>query len=302
MTMTTSSDLKNKLTAYKQLAEDYLAICLKDRGIPPRLLEAMEYSLLAGGKRLRPALCLAVCDLLGGKRDAVLPFAAALEIIHTYTLVHDDLPAMDNDALRRGKPTNHVVFGEATAILAGDGLLTEAFWFMTRAAALGAKPARTLEAIAEASKATGAAGTVGGQVLDMEFTGKKGVSLEELADMHARKTGQLFRISCLAGAILSDADAATCEKLAAYGAALGAAFQIADDILDETADTTVLGKPAGSDAACGKTTYPALVGLERSREMAESKAREAVVCLAAYRGEQADFLRELALYAVKRSS
>ena len=125
--MTTKSDLKSKLTAYKQLTEGYLAVCLKKRDIPARLLEAMEYSLLAGGKRLRPALCLAVCDLLGGKREAVLPFAAALEIIHTYTLIHDDLPAMDNDDLRRGKPTNHVVFGEAAAILAGDGLLTEAF-------------------------------------------------------------------------------------------------------------------------------------------------------------------------------
>ncbi len=297
-----STDLKDKLTFYKGLTEDYLAGCLKDRDIPSRLLEAMNYSLLAGGKRLRPALCLATCDLLGGKREAVLPFAAALEIIHTYTLVHDDLPAMDNDDLRRGKPTNHVVFGEATAILAGDGLLTEAFGFMTRPAALGAKPERTLEAIAAAAKATGASGTVGGQVLDMAFTGQTGVPLEALADMHARKTGQLFRISCLAGAILSDASPMVCEKLADYGAALGAAFQIADDILDETADTAVLGKPAGSDAACGKTTYPSLVGLERSREMAEQKAKEAVSCLDAYTGEHANFLRELALYTVKRSS
>ena len=296
-----NADLKAKLTAYKDLTENYLASCLKNRGIPPRLLDAMEYSLLAGGKRLRPALCLAVCDLLGGRREAVLPFAAALEIIHTYTLVHDDLPAMDNDDLRRGKPTNHVVFGEATAILAGDGLLTEAFWFMTRPAALGVNPARALEAVAEASKATGAAGTVGGQVLDMDFTGRAGVSLEELADMHARKTGQLFRISCLAGAILSEADTAACDRLAAYGAALGAAFQIADDILDETADTATLGKSAGSDAACGKTTYPALLGLARSREMAEQKAQAAVDCLAPYSGEHADFLRELALYTVKRS-
>lgn len=296
-----SADLKNKLTAYKNLTENYLASCLKGRDIPARLLEAMEYSLMAGGKRLRPALCLAVCDLLGGRSEAVLPFAVALEIIHTYTLVHDDLPAMDNDDLRRGKPTNHVVFGEATAILAGDGLLTEAFWFMTRPAALGVSPARVLEAVAEASKATGAAGTVGGQVLDMDFTGREGVSLEELADMHARKTGQLFRISCLAGAILSEADAAVCDRLAAYGAALGAAFQIADDILDETADTATLGKSAGSDAACGKTTYPALLGLARSRELAEQKARAAVDCLASYSGEHADFLRELALYTVKRS-
>ncbi len=296
-----NADLKNKLTAYKDLTENYLASCLKGRAIPPRLLEAMEYSLMAGGKRLRPALCLAVCDLLGGKREAVLPFAVALEIIHTYTLVHDDLPAMDNDDLRRGKPTNHVVFGEATAILAGDGLLTEAFSFMTRPAALGVSPARVLEAVAEASRATGAAGTVGGQVLDMDFTGREGVSLEELADMHARKTGQLFRISCLAGAILSEADEADCGRLAAYGAALGAAFQIADDILDETADTVTLGKSAGSDAACGKTTYPALLGLARSREMAEQKACEAVDCLGTYSGEHADFLRKLALYTVKRA-
>ena len=297
-----NSDLKVKLNSYKQVTEDYLSSCLKNRGIPPRLLEAMEYSLLAGGKRLRPALCLAVCDLLGGKREAVLPFAAALEIIHTYTLIHDDLPAMDNDDLRRGKPTNHVVFGEATAILAGDGLLTEAFWFMAQAAAMGAKPARVLEAIAEAATATGASGTVGGQILDMAFTGQTGVSLDELADMHARKTGQLFKISCLAGAILADADATACARLAAYGAALGAAFQIADDILDETADTAVLGKPAGSDAACGKTTYPALLGLERSRAMAANKAKEAVACLADYQGAQADFLCELATYAVNRAS
>ena len=299
--MMMSADLKTKLNTYKDLTENYLGACLKNRDIPPRLLEAMEYSLLAGGKRLRPALCLAVCDLLGGRREAVLPFAAALEIIHTYTLVHDDLPAMDNDDLRRGKPTNHVIFGEATAILAGDGLLTEAFGFMTRPAALGVRPERVLEAIAAASGATGAAGTVGGQVLDMDFTGKNGVSLEELANMHARKTGQLFRISCLAGAILAEADAPDCDRLAAYGAALGAAFQIADDILDETADTATLGKPAGSDAACGKTTYPALLGLERSRAMAEQKANEAVACLAPYAGEHADFLRELALYTVKRS-
>ncbi len=297
----TNAELKAKLSAYKDLTENYLATCLRGRNIPPRLLEAMEYSLMAGGKRLRPALCLAVCDLLGGKREAVLPFAAALEIIHTYTLVHDDLPAMDNDDLRRGKPTNHVVFGEATAILAGDGLLTEAFWFMAQAAALGAKPERVLNAVAEAAKAVGASGTVGGQILDMAFTGKNDVSLTELADMHARKTGQLFRISCLAGAILSDAEATVCARFADYGAALGAAFQIADDILDETADTATLGKSAGADASQGKSTYPALLGLERSRDLAAQKADAAVALLAPYSGVEADFLRKLAIYAVNRA-
>ncbi len=298
----TNTELKAKLAYYKDLTENYLATCLKGHDIPPRLLEAMEYSLMAGGKRLRPALCLAVGDLLGGRREAVLSFAAALEIIHTYTLVHDDLPAMDNDDLRRGKPTNHVVFGEATAILAGDGLLTEAFWFMAQAASGGAKPERVLNAVAEAAKAVGASGTVGGQILDMAFTGKGAVSLAELADMHARKTGQLFRISCLAGAILSDADVTVCARFADYGAALGAAFQIADDILDETSDTATLGKSAGADASRGKSTYPSLLGLERSRELAAQKAQEAVALLAPYSGEQADFLRELAVYAVKRAS
>lgn len=298
----TDSELKAKLNSYKELTENYLASCLKGRGIPPRLLEAMEYSLLAGGKRLRPALCLAVCDLLGGRVETALPFAAALEIIHTYTLIHDDLPAMDNDELRRGKPTNHVVFGEATAILAGDGLLTEAFWFMAQAATLGAKAERVLEAVAEAAKATGASGTVGGQIMDMTFTGQNDISLEDLADMHARKTGQLFRISCLAGAILADADAAVCARFADYGTALGAAFQIADDILDETADTATLGKTAGSDANQGKTTYPSLLGLESSRELAGQKAEETVALLAPYSGKQADFLRGLAVYAVKRAS
>ncbi len=296
-----STDLKTKLNAYKEIVETFLAGCLKNRDIPAKLLESMEYSLLAGGKRLRPVLCLAVCDLLGGKREAALPFAAGLEIIHTYTLIHDDLPAMDDDDLRRGKPTNHVTFGEATAILAGDGLLTEAFAIMTQAAQGGIAPERVLRAIAEAAKATGAAGTVGGQILDMEFTGRGNVTLEALADMHARKTGQLFRIACLGGAILADGNDQVCGLLADYGAALGAAFQIADDILDETADTATLGKSVGSDAASGKTTYPSLLGLERSRELAAQKAEEAVACLADYTGEIADFLRELARYSVARS-
>jgi len=277
--------------------EAHLGVCLKERAIPGRLLAAMEYSLLAGGKRLRPALCLSCAAVCGLEEDRALPFAASIELIHTYSLIHDDLPAMDNDDLRRGKPTNHKAFDEATAILAGDGLLTEAFVCM---AGTPLPPDRVLAALGELARAAGAAGMVGGQMLDMEYTGAGRADIQELAAMHARKTGALIRASCLCGGLLAGADAEQSAALARYGAAFGAAFQIVDDILDLTGTAEQLGKTPGKDTTQGKLTYPSLLGLERSRELALEHARLAQSSLDMFSGPEADFLRALALSQVKR--
>ena len=278
--------------------ELWLAGCLDDRDMPPRLREAMLYSLQAGGKRLRPVLCITCAELCGLEEVRMLPFAGAIEMIHTYSLIHDDLPAMDDDDLRRGKPSNHKAFDEATAILAGDGLLTDAFGAMCRARV----PARPLlAAIAEIAGAAGSSGMVGGQEWDMIHTGRASISLEELQTMHAMKTGALLRASCVCGALLAEADSAVIDAIGEYGSALGMAFQIADDILDVTADTAVLGKPAGSDAARGKNTYPSMMGLEQSRELAQAQAARAKAALADFNGPEAAFLRALADYTVSRA-
>jgi len=279
--------------------EAYLGVCLKERAIPERLLAAMEYSLLAGGKRLRPVLCLSCAAMCGLEEAVVLPFAASIELIHTYSLIHDDLPAMDNDDLRRGKPTNHKVFDEATAILAGDALLTEAFVGM---AGTPLPPERVLAALGELARAAGAAGMVGGQMLDMEYTGMAKLGAQELAVLHARKTGALLRASCLCGGLLAGTGAEGAAALARYGTAFGAAFQIVDDILDVTGTAAQLGKTPGKDTTQGKLTYPALLGLERSRELALEQARLAQSSLAVFSGPEAEFLRDLALLQVNRIS
>ena len=291
--------MKERLAQRGRMIEDFLATCLDGRPLPPRLRESMLYSLEAGGKRLRPVLCLTTAALCGLDPQKALPFAAAIEMIHTYSLIHDDLPAMDDDDLRRGKPSNHKAFDEATAILAGDGLLTDAFWILTQTEVA---PVRLLMAMKELAHAAGSAGMVGGQQWDMIHTGKPNISLHELQTMHAMKTGALLRASCLCGAILAGAEQREQEAMAAYGAALGAAFQIADDILDMVADTATLGKPAGSDAEQGKNTYPSLLGLAKSREMAMDKAAEARQALADFAGEEADFLCALADYTVMRTA
>lgn len=288
--------VKDEVLAQAKTVESYLAQCLKGQDIPGGLLAAMEYSLLAGGKRVRPILCLTWAGLGGLPTEAAMPFAAALELIHTYSLVHDDLPAMDNDDLRRGKPTNHVVHGEATAILAGDGLLTEAFGLMCRAQV----PAgRVVAALGHAARAAGAAGMVGGQVLDMEYTGRAGVSLQELQHMHALKTGALLTTACVCGALLAGDDALA-ARAEAYGRAVGKAFQIVDDILDVVGDEKTIGKPVGSDEREGKNTYPSLVGLDESRRLAAAEADAAVASLDGLDTPQADFLRRLARYIVER--
>jgi geranylgeranyl diphosphate synthase type II len=302
--MLTPSEIKARLRDAAAGVEGYLAACLADRGIPARLRAAMEYSLNAGGKRVRPVLCLTTAALFGLPAQKVMPFAAAIEMIHTYSLIHDDLPAMDDDDLRRGKPSNHKMFDEATAILAGDGLLTDAFDFMAGVGAGdgGIPPANVLAALRVVARAAGAPGMVGGQALDMEYTGRAGVALEEMAAMHAMKTGALLRASCLSGALLAGADADAQARIGDYGAHIGAAFQIVDDILDEVGDEAEIGKPVGSDAEQGKTTYPSLLGVERSRALARERADAAIERLSPFSGPDADFLRSLASYIVDRAS
>ncbi|MBD5417841.1 MAG: polyprenyl synthetase family protein [Desulfovibrio sp.] len=293
-----AASMKELLKRRGVAVELWLASCLDDRDMPPRLREAMLYSLQAGGKRLRPVLCITCAELCGLEELRMLPFAGAIEMIHTYSLIHDDLPAMDDDDLRRGKPSNHKAFDEATAILAGDGLLTDAFGAMCRARV----PARPLlAAIAEIAMAAGSSGMVGGQEWDMIHTGRPSITLEELQTMHAMKTGALLRASCVCGALLAEADRAVIDAIGEYGSALGMAFQIADDILDVTGDTAVLGKPAGSDAAQGKNTYPSMVGLAQSRELALAQAARAKAALAPFTGQEAAFLRALADYTVSRA-
>ena len=297
--MMSGEDMKALLSRRACMVEDFLPSCVVGDGVPPRLRDSMLYSLRAGGKRLRPVLCLSCAALFGLAEAAVLPFAAAIEMIHTYSLIHDDLPAMDDDDLRRGKPSNHRAFDEATAILAGDALLTDAFGRMT---AVDLPASRVLAAVEEMARAAGSAGMVGGQEWEMIHTGMPPVSLEELRRMHAMKTGALLRASCVCGALLAGAESADLLRISRYGAALGVAFQITDDILDVVSDTETLGKPAGSDAGHGKNTYPSLVGLEESRRLAREQAVAAQEALASFHGPEAGFLRALALYTVTRAA
>ena len=293
--MIDQSEVKTLLKREAALVEEWMAGCLKRRGAPDGLLAAMEYSLMAGGKRIRPVLCRLTVRMLVSDEwsDRIMPFAGALECIHTYSLIHDDLPAMDNDDLRRGKPSCHKQFDEATAILAGDGLLTDAFSLMASIEKWGVPAEWVLNAIACVAGAAGTAGMVGGQFLDMQYTDKQGVTLEELAAMHAMKTGALLRAACVAGGILSGADEIPLDAVASYGSALGAAFQIADDILDVVGDEAEIGKPVGSDAALNKTTYVSLLGVEESRALAGRKVEEAVSALAGFSGPESDLLRGL---------
>jgi geranylgeranyl pyrophosphate synthase len=269
-----------ELTAY--LAETRAEIDeVLDRLLPPpdappvRLHQAMRHSVFAGGKRLRPILCLAAAETLGGPREAVREPAAGLEMIHTYSLVHDDLPALDDDRLRRGQPTCHVVFGEAIAILAGDALLTHGLTVLgTRPAgdAWASARARAFEAVAVA---IGTGGMIGGQVEDLEAENAP-ASEEQVARIHENKTGRLIRASLAVGAHLSRADAATLARLDEYGRAIGLAFQIKDDLLDVEGSAAELGKSSGKDAASGKATFPAVWGIDRSRAILRDTLAQAI--------------------------
>lgn len=294
--------VKSALKEEAAAVESYLQTVLRHPGTPKGLRDAMEYSLLAGGKRIRPVLCLVSAKLFGLEARQALPFAAAIECIHTYSLIHDDLPAMDDDDLRRGRPSCHKQFDEATAILAGDSLLTDAFFLMAQCASHGIPAERVLRAVSLAAEAAGSPGMAGGQFLDMQYTARDGVTLDELAAMHAMKTGALIRMACEAGAVLAGAEQEDCHALREYGTAVGAAFQVTDDILDETGAEEDLGKPVGSDLEQGKTTYPSLLGLEQSKQRAKDFADRGILALAPYSGFSAELLRGLAVYIVNRTN
>ncbi|MGQ9901554.1 MAG: polyprenyl synthetase family protein [Fimbriimonadales bacterium] len=271
---------------------------LSDEPPLPRLLsEAMAYAATSPGKRLRPILCIAAAESVGSTAEAVMPTACALELIHAFSLVHDDLPAMDNDHLRRGQPTVWYQYGEAMAILVGDALFAKAFELLTEQAQ-HSRPERVVQAIQCIATAAGVHGMCGGQVEDILCEGQS-VSEEQLRFIHTHKTGALIRASVLSGALLGGADPAQLTALDAYSRALGLAFQITDDILDETAPTEQIGKPAGSDRARNKATYPALLGLEQARAHAQQAMEDAFTALAGF-DTRADPLRWLAIYAVER--
>lgn len=245
---------------------------------PETLYESMRYSLLAGGKRLRPILCLAACELVGGDPAVAIPTACALEMIHTMSLIHDDLPSMDNDDYRRGRLTNHKVYGEDVAILAGDALLTYAFEYVATATQ-GAAPERVLRVVAGLGKAVGGEGLVGGQIVDLASEGNPDTTLETLTYIHNHKTAALLEISVTSGAILAGAADDQVQHLRDYAQRIGLAFQIVDDILDITSTAETLGKSVGKDVAAQKATYPKLWGLEESRRQADQLIESAKAAL-----------------------
>lgn len=295
---TDTFDLPSYLKQRKSLVEEALDNSLSIQK-PETIYQAMRYSLLAGGKRLRPILCLATCELTGGSIDVAMPTACALEMIHTMSLIHDDLPAMDNDDYRRGKLTNHKVYGEDIAILAGDGLLAYSFEYV--AANTQNIPAeRIVRVIACLGHTVGAAGLVGGQVLDLESEGKSDISSQTLTFIHTHKTGALLKASVVSGAILAGASAEDINKLSQYAQNIGLAFQIIDDILDITATDEELGKTAGKDLQAQKATYPSLWGIEKSQAQAQKLIDEATAQLTTY-GEKAEPLRAIANYIITRN-
>jgi geranylgeranyl diphosphate synthase type II len=295
--MTPEFDLRHYLEARRLVVEEALEVALPEQDGPEsRVVEAMRYSLFAGGKRLRPILCLAASEAVGGETRSAMPAGCALEMIHTYSLIHDDLPAMDDDDLRRGKPTNHKVFGEAIAILAGDALLTEAFVLLSDYSSL--LPERMIQVIKVIAEAASYRGMVGGQVVDM-LSQNKPADLETVQQMHKRKTAALIAAATESGALAGRGSEAQVAALARYGRAIGLAFQIADDILDIEGDTELLGKTTGADEARGKVTYPAAVGLERSRQAANEMINDALAALEGF-DDRAYPLRSLAHYIITR--
>jgi geranylgeranyl diphosphate synthase type II len=268
----------------------------KPKTKPPTIHTAMRYSLFAGGKRLRPALCIAAAEACGGTIERALPYACAVECIHTYSLIHDDLPSMDNDDFRRGKPTNHKVFGEGIAVLAGDALLTQAFEILARAQTAKRYPAHLT--VLELAKASGSLQLIAGQVADLEGEGKK-LNEKELRYIHERKTSALLTCSVRLGGMSANCSAAELEALTKFGYNVGLAFQVIDDILDVTQTTEQLGKTAGKDLTAQKATYPSIVGLEKSRQIARRLTEKAFSALEAFRGN-ATALEGLAKYLLER--
>lgn len=301
-------DLATYLRRRQELINRTLLARVPAQAAPTEILwQAMNYSLAAGGKRLRPILTLTAWEACQSSPgvvidpavypDVLLRVACALEMIHTYSLIHDDLPAMDNDDLRRGRPTNHKMFGEATAILAGDALLTEAFALMAEAET--PHPPILLKVIGQIAAAAGVHGMAGGQALDLKAEGQQ-ISAEALEALHRHKTGKLIHVACVVGGQLALASAAERAALDRYGEAIGLAFQIADDILDVEGGTDVLGKTAGSDAAHNKKTYPSVLGLPSSKARAQALIAEAVEATGIFK-EQGKVLTSLAHYIIDRN-
>jgi geranylgeranyl diphosphate synthase, type II len=280
--------------------DEWLDRLLPSAALAPAVIhEAMRYSVFAGGKRLRPILTIAVGEIFDAPETELLPTACALEMIHTYSLIHDDLPAMDNDTLRRGRPTNHIVYGEALAILAGDALLTQAF--RTLADAPIPDAARQVRVIAEVAQAAGTAqALIGGQVMDIQAEGQP-ISGEQLEAIHRAKTGALIRCAVRVGAIIGGASESELVALTRYSEKAGLAFQVADDVLDATATSEELGKTAGKDAAVQKATYTALYGIDGAKQRAQQLCHEALLALASL-NQPAENLKVLARFIVDRKS
>ncbi len=287
--------LKKKRKLVDSFLKKYIASKKRDKDCPKHLADAMGYALMAGGKRVRPILCIAAYEAAGGNTESIMPAAASLELIHTYSLIHDDLPAMDDDDFRRNQPTTHKVYGEATAILAGDGLLTDAFSMTANASA---SPKTLISVINELSRGSGPEGMVGGQTVDIILEGKKATK-KELSYIHTHKTGALIRASVRIGAIMAKASPAKLNALTKYGEKIGLAFQVIDDILDVTGTTEELGKSAGADTARGKNTYPSIFGLNASQKIAEELIIDSLTALSKF-NKESEPLEEIAKYILSR--
>lgn len=293
--MNFNCELKDRVNKIEQLLNEYMP---KEEGYQKKVFESMNYSLKAGGKRLRPILTLEACKIVGGEEKDAIAFAVAIEMIHTYSLIHDDLPALDNDDLRRGRKTNHKVYGEAMAILAGDGLLNYAYEIMLKESIGKNDSEKYLKAINEIAKAAGIYGMIGGQVVDIESEGKK-IDMDKLDFIHMNKTAAII-IGCMrAGAIIGNATDKQLEDITKYAKNIGLSFQIVDDILDIVGDEAKLGKNVGSDIDNEKSTYPSLIGLEKSKEVANQLIKEAKASISQISKDNA-FLNGLAEYIVDR--
>jgi len=298
----TTFDLDTYLLEKKGPIEEALHNSIQSTGPETDIIcDSMLYSLMAGGKRIRPVLCIAACEMFGGKIETCMPTAVAIEMMHTMSLMHDDLPSLDNDDLRRGKPTNHVLFGESIAVLAGDALLSTSFEHVARETK-GVAPEKVLDVLVRLGRSVGPWGLAGGQVMDIECEGKKDqVTLNDLRWIHTHKTATLLAVSVATGAILAGATPEQVKACETYGLDLGLAFQVADDVLDVTASTEDLGKTAGKDENNDKTTYPKLMGLEESKKEAKRLIDEAKSCLEPF-GERAAPLLALADYIIDRKN
>jgi len=301
LAVATAFDLKSYMEEKRLLTEAALDASLAPTCQENELIvESMKYSLMAGGKRVRPMLCFAATEMFGGTIEAACPTAVALEMIHTMSLIHDDLPAMDNDDFRRGKPTNHKLYGDDVAILAGDALLSEAFHHVASETA-GVPAERVVKVLAALGQSVGAVGLAGGQVLDLKSEGKSDVGMDTLTWIHTHKTAALLKAAVSCGAILAGANDEQVKQCEIYALKIGLAFQVADDILDVTASTEELGKTAGKDLDADKTTYPKLLGLDRSKKVAQELVDEAKQALEEF-GPAAAPLNGLADYIIARSN